>query len=238
MTQEEIAAAFTRIFGGLHPTPQDAFRAGVVVGQTPVQCTPGRHCARRARDLGACIAGECNPPASSDGVNASEALSIGDERILHLWDTHVAYETNAKRPQQPPLTDKDKLAFARAVIAASGECNPPGRAEGVKAVEPKWIVNDMGELGVMVEGRAYFLYKGDNIEYETGLHDDGTPILYRMVGKREFGETCQPLPHLRERWPGWLYLEPLVFTPGLSFGKPADGEWKTLPAAAKESPRV
>jgi hypothetical protein len=74
------------------------------VGQTPVQCTPGRHCARRARDLGACIA---------------------------------------------------------------GECNPPGRAEGVKAVEPKWIVNDMGELGVMVEGRAYFLYKGDNIEYET-----------------------------------------------------------------------
>jgi hypothetical protein len=32
MTQEEIAAAFTRIFGGLHPTPQDAFRAGVVVG--------------------------------------------------------------------------------------------------------------------------------------------------------------------------------------------------------------
>jgi hypothetical protein len=175
MTESEIAAAFTRIFGGLHPTPQDAFRAGVVVGQTPVQCTPGRHCARRARDLGACIA---------------------------------------------------------------GECNPPGRAEGVKAVEPKWIVNDMGELGVMVEGRAYFLYKGDNIEYETGLHDDGTPILYRMVGKREFGETCQPLPHLRERWPGWLYLEPLVFTPGLSFGKPADGEWKTLPAAAKESPRV
>jgi hypothetical protein len=34
MTQEEIAAAFTRIFGGLHPTPQDAFRAGVVVGES------------------------------------------------------------------------------------------------------------------------------------------------------------------------------------------------------------
>jgi hypothetical protein len=76
MTQEEIAAAFTRIFGGLHPTPQDAFRAGVVVGQTPVQCTPGRHCARRARDLGACIAGECNPPGRADGVLIEEARRI------------------------------------------------------------------------------------------------------------------------------------------------------------------
>lgn len=106
--------------------------------------------------------------------------------------------------------------------------------------EPTWIVNDMGELGVMVEGRAFFLYKGDNIVYEDGKHDDGTPILYRMVGKREFGETCQPLPHLRDKWPGGQgarYLEPLVFTPGLSFGKPEDGEWKPLPAAGVALPQ-
>jgi hypothetical protein len=128
MTQEEIAAAFTRIFGGLHPTPQDAFRAGVVVGQTPVQCTPGRHCARRARDLGACIAGECNPPASSDGVNASEALSIGDERILHLWDTHVAYETNAKRPYEVEKEDVDAALDAALGVPRHVEPHQEGGA--------------------------------------------------------------------------------------------------------------
>jgi len=67
-----------------------------------------------------------NPEAPEGG----KAQSISDERILHLWDTHVAYETNANRPKQPPLTDKDKLAFARAVLYASVEArgdssNPP-----------------------------------------------------------------------------------------------------------------
>jgi hypothetical protein len=36
------------------------------------------------------------------------------QRILHLWDTHVGDPT-----QKLPLTDKDKLAFARAVLQAS-----------------------------------------------------------------------------------------------------------------------
>ena len=101
--------------------------------------------------------------------------------------------------------------------------------------KPIWIVNSMGELGVKLGDRCFFLYKGDNIEYESGLHDDGTPIMFRIVGKREFGETCQPLPHLRDRRPGGqgaTYLEPLVFTPGLSFGKAEDGEWRPMPSNA------
>lgn len=58
--------------------------------------------------------------------------------------------------------------------------------------EPKWIVNDIGELGVLVGRRAFFLYKGDSLEYTDPRHDDGTETMYRLVGKREFGETCQP----------------------------------------------
>lgn len=62
----------------------------------------------------------------------------------------------------------------------------------------KWIVNSLGELGVEIEGRCFFLYKGRSLEYgipgETKdgicLHADGTPMSYRIVGKREFGETC------------------------------------------------
>lgn len=99
-------------------------------------------------------------------------------------------------------------------------------------MKPEWVVNDMGELGVKIGKKFYFLYKGDSISYEDGLHDDGTPILWRMVGKREFGETCQPLPMFMDRWRNQTrYLEPLVHTPGLSFGKPGDGDWKPMPCA-------
>jgi hypothetical protein len=55
-----------------------------------------------------------------------DSAPLSDERILHLWDTHVAYETNPNRPKQPPLTDKDKLAFARAVLATHGVDLPDG----------------------------------------------------------------------------------------------------------------
>lgn len=102
--------------------------------------------------------------------------------------------------------------------------------------DPEWIVNDLGELGVKVGERFFFLYKGESIEYgehaDGGIakHDDGTPMMYRRVGKREFGETCQPLEQFRKRWPE-RYQEPLVFHPGLSFGKPEDAEWRELPAA-------
>lgn len=96
-----------------------------------------------------------------------------------------------------------------------------------------------------VNGRYFFLYKGDNIEYGSSpdsqrdgvaLHDDGTPMMVRMVGKREFGETCHPIIHMKvengviyDRTPH-PYREELVYTPGLSFGKPEDGQWRQLPA--------
>lgn len=56
-----------------------------------------------------------SPAAATQQADKLHA-AITDERILHLWDTHVAYESNPNRPKQPPLTDKDKVAFARAVL--------------------------------------------------------------------------------------------------------------------------
>jgi len=106
--------------------------------------------------------------------------------------------------------------------------------------EPQWIVNDLGELGVKVDARFFFLYKGrsleygdddESVEYGSALHDDGTPMMYRMVGKREFGETCLPEIYWKKgynRGDG-KYTEPLVYTEGLSDGKPEDGDWRTLP---------
>jgi hypothetical protein len=113
--------------------------------------------------------------------------------------------------------------------------------DGRDAWQPQWIVNDLGELGVKVGSRFFFLYKGDNIEYGAdcdrdgvALHDDGTQMKYRIVGKREFGEVCWPLSWIRANRCEDRYTENLVFTPGLSFGKPEDGDWKPLPAALSQ----
>ena len=62
----------------------------------------------------------------------------------------------------------------------------------LKANEVEWIVNDIGELGIRVSGQCFFLYKGHSLEY-TGNNEDGTQMMVRNVGKREFGEVCLPL---------------------------------------------
>jgi hypothetical protein len=117
---------------------------------------------------------------------------------------------------------------------------PTVEREGWVSVEPIWIVNNLGELGVKVGNRCFFLYKGENIEYEDALNDDDTPMMYRIVGKREFGETCKPIIHMKvedgviyDRTP-LPYKQELTYIQGLSFGTADDGKWQPLPAAPKE----
>lgn len=106
--------------------------------------------------------------------------------------------------------------------------------------EPKWVVNDNAELGVEVGGRVFFLYKGNSLEYEDGKHDDESPMLYRPVGKREFGETCHPFDYYdkngRPKHPGrytvglvgWVAGEPMPHLEDVP-----NGGWKPLPPASK-----
>lgn len=77
----------------------------------------------------------------------------------------------------------------------------------------EWVVNDSSELGVKIGNQFFWLYKGDSLVYESGKHDDGSPMLWRRVGKREFGECCHPVD---------LTHTPDKYTEG-------DG-WKDLPA--------
>ena len=111
----------------------------------------------------------------------------------------------------------------------------------------KWVVNDLGELGVCVQGRYFFLYKGKSIEYGNeesnvrdgkAIHDDGTEMMVRPVGKREFGETCKPIIHMKvehgilyDRTP-YPYRQELTYTPGLSFGNQSDSDWDWIPMPA------
>lgn len=83
----------------------------------------------------------------------------------------------------------------------------------------QWIINDSAELGVLVDGVAYFLYKGNSLIYVEALHDDGKQMRYRPVGKREFGECCHPI--AMDKLTAQQYLAGPGFT--------AEG-WEDLPA--------
>ena len=102
--------------------------------------------------------------------------------------------------------------------------------------EPVWIVNDQGELGVRIGDKFYFLYKGESIVYNPPLHEDGTPMLFRRVGKREFGETCQPFRFVLNNQPiPEPYLEPCLPSPG-SVPSPTDGEYEWRPISEFQGP--
>lgn len=177
---------------------------------------------------------------------------LTEEKAAELYAYRAALEAIIDDPEA------DAVALAHTAITPFTPWVPAGEevttqldaaALSATGLIPQWIVNDIGELGVKVGDRFFFLYKGDNIIYgedaddsKDGIatHDSGEPMMYRIVGKREFGETCQPLENFRKKWPGGQgapYREPVVFTPGLSDGKPDDGDWKPLPALSAKGER-
>lgn len=107
-----------------------------------------------------------------------------------------------------------------------------------KPIDLTWIVNDLAELGVKIGDRYLFLYKGESIEYEDGKHDDGTPILWRPVGKREFGETCKPLKAITDSLQGkdtitGRYAVCLKSNPSLDHAR-EDGRFDWKPCQARQ----
>jgi hypothetical protein len=88
------------------------------------------------------------------------------------------------------------------------EASPAGSTPVPDLVDDdvEWVVNDSAELGVKIGDRFFWLYKGGTLVYNEGTHDDGSPMLWRPVAKREFGETCHPEKyreeghHLRESY--------------------------------------
>lgn len=57
----------------------------------------------------------------------------------------------------------------------------------------EWVVNDNAELGIKTGSQFFFLYKGSSLVYEDAKHDNGDPMHWRPVFKREFGECCYPV---------------------------------------------
>lgn len=90
------------------------------------------------------------------------------------------------------------------------------------AADVEWVVNDIAELGVKIGGQFFFLYKGSSLVYDDPVHTDegpneGKPMMWRPVFKREFGECCHPLNYDDPRKIGTVSLDD-------------SDEWKPLPS--------
>lgn len=79
------------------------------------------------------------------------------------------------------------------VTETCGVCVDMAEAQEEAEGKPLWVVNSLGELGVKIGPRFFFLYKGYSLEYRDGTDGEGNPLMYRTVGKREFGECCHPI---------------------------------------------
>lgn len=126
----------------------------------------------------------CSPvPVESLGRDADEVL-VAIKRGEGYEDVH------------PQLVADDAFGETPFAYRVVDSAPPPASVQDVlTADDVQWIVNDNAELGVMIRGQAFFLYKGDSLVYDDAKHDDGTPMYYRTVGKREFGECAYPINH-------------------------------------------
>lgn len=117
----------------------------------------------------------------------------------------------------------------------------------------QWVVNDLGELGIKVSGQFFFLYKGTSLSYGPAPErENGQPMRYRPVFKREFGECCHPINRKDPSKDGGVFLtdsnqwKPIVETPvapalvgrvvvnahGLKAISFDDADWEKLPVGA------
>lgn len=65
-----------------------------------------------------------------------------------------------------------------------------GNVPPIPADKIKWVVNDLGELGVRIGDTSYFMYKRGSITYSE-THQDGSPMMQRPVQEGEFGYVCR-----------------------------------------------
>ena len=106
--------------------------------------------------------------------------------------------------------ENKNLAPHEPVVREGGPTPSNATAEPATALTPDrvgWVVNDNAELGVKIGDQFFWLYKGYSLVYRDGTHDDGSPMRWRPVFKREFGECCHPINYADPRISGTVSLD-------------------------------
>jgi hypothetical protein len=112
--------------------------------------------------------------AALAAVAGNERSVITDARILHIWDTHVGEPTASL-----PLTDADKISFARAVLAGEAATQPAYRHVGECATDDiaRQVCEAIYEervadnLALCEALRAVYALYGEDKQVKTIVHD-------------------------------------------------------------------
>lgn len=110
--------------------------------------------------------------------------------------------------------------------APSTQVLPQPAERRLSAEDVQWVTNDIAELGVKIGNQFFFLYKGESLVYGAldsdptipPVHDDGTPMHWRPIYKREFGECVHPINYENPKLIGKVSLDD-------------SDQWEVLPAA-------
>ncbi len=178
-----------------------------------------------------------------EAINEHEAEFDVNDATDYAPSIYTALRPYLAKPKQSEVDEKNLVKIAGRAYMQSGDdmgCySEKAMKEAIAALRPyltqrpvdlvadnvEWVVNDIGELGVKIGERFFFLYKGCSLEYD-GLHDedeDGNqkPMRWRHVYKREFGECCHPIEELKAHGKTTLRDFPNAY------GSPED--WKDMP---------
>lgn len=98
----------------------------------------------------------------------------------------------------------------------------------IDAKDVKWVVNDRAQLGVEVNGQVFFFHKGQAEELTIGESGPGVPILYRPVGRYEFGSYIRPQHMVRTGRVDLPYLSGYIADPPCP-ERQAKIDWRPLP---------
>jgi hypothetical protein len=130
-----------------------------------------------------------------------------------------------------PLYPASSFEALTAQLDALKEENERLRNRRLSDDDVQWVTNDIAELGVKIGDQFFFLYKGESLVYGAldpdptvpPVHDDGTPMHWRPVFKREFGECAHPINYENPNLIGKVSLGD-------------SDQWQVLPAALTQSP--
>lgn len=136
----------------------------------------------------------------SEGAYKTDFVRIA----WRVWQARAALSADGKsEPEHTAIYLSKRLvghdgeaSFIQAHInQAVSEAVEALSADGgdLKAEQVEWVVNDNAELGVKIGRRFFWLYKGESLVYKEAKHDDGSPMHWRPVFKREFGECAHPV---------------------------------------------
>lgn len=137
--------------------------------------------------------------------------------IARMADAYDPPENDDRILMWSPKPTLGQVRALRAALEGGTQETP------LHADEVEWVVNDSAELGVKIGQRFFWCYKGRSLVYRDGTHDDGTPMYWRPVFKREFGECIHPINYRDLTKIGTVSLDD-------------SDEWKPLPALAATEP--